>query len=124
MSRKKTMLAYTLSSLLLYIFQFVYHKFSHGVVSFGLKYVWILPLIFGLIIILLDLVLHLLSNRLAFNFYNISLAVLVNAFILKGILDIAGSDSPYIDYFYLLSLVLIVVSLVSFIVQSFRKQTI
>lgn len=124
MSVKKTMISYLLTSLFLFLFQFIYHQFSHGVVSFGLTYVWIMPLIFGFIIVLLNYPLHTLSNRFAFNLYNMGLACLVNAIVLKGILDIAGSDSPYIDYFYILSLVFIAVSLVSFIVQSFKKQTI
>ena len=115
MSIKKTFFTYLSCSIALFVFQSIYHLFCHGVVSIGLKYVWILPLLGGLIVLLLNFPLNFLNNRFAFNLYNSGLAFIINAVILQGILDIAGSDSPYVHYFYLLATILLAISLVSLI---------
>lgn len=120
LSMKKTILGYVGSGLALFIFQYVYHLFGHGVTSISLKFVWLVPIIGGLIIILLNTPLHTLSNQLAFNLYNCGLAILSNVMILKGILDIAGSDSPYLSYFYLIAYPLIALSLILFISGRFK----
>ena len=117
LNMKKTILAYVGSGLALFIFQYVYHLFGHGVTSISLKFVWLVPIIGGLVIILLNVLLHTLSNRLAFNLYNCGLACLANGMILKGILEIAGSDSPYLSYFYIISYSLLIVSMILFISQ-------
>lgn len=114
-SIKRKLAGYTTCSICLFFFQMIYHLFSHGVVSNELKYVWLIPLLGGLVVLFLDWPLHTLSNRLAFNMFNTSLALLCNVLILQGILDIAGSDSPYLTYFYLLALPLLVLSLILFI---------
>ena len=123
MSTKKATLLYGLSSLFLFLFQLIYHKFSHGVISIGLHYVWILPFICGGIIIILNYPLHTLTNRFAFNLYNMGIAMLVNAIVLKGVLDIAGSDSPYLIYFYITGLLLFVASILVFSIKAFSQQT-
>lgn len=112
---KRTIAGYKVCSIFLFVFQFIYHLFSHGVVSTGLKYVWLVPLIGGLIIILLNSILHTLSNRFALNIFNTGLACLINVIILQGILDIAGSDSPYLIYFYIIAPILFVLSLFIFV---------
>lgn len=114
-SIKRKIAGYIACSICLFFFQLIYHLFSHGVVSTGLKYVWLIPLVGGLAVIFLDWPLHTLSNRLVFNMFNTSLALLCNVLILQGILDIAGSDSPYLTYFYLLALPLLALSLILFI---------
>ena len=122
MSTKKAILMYGLSSVFLFIFQFIYHKFGHGVISASLQFIWILPLICGSFLMILNRPLHTLSNRFAFNLYNMGIASIVNGFVLKGILDIAGSDSPYLIYFYIVGLLLFIISIVSFIIKRFSHQ--
>lgn len=121
-SIKRKIAGYITCSICLFFFQMIYHLFSHGVVSNELKYVWLIPLLGGLVILFLDWPLHTLSNRLAFNMFNTSLALLCNVLILQGILDIAGSDSPYLTYFYLLALPLLVLSLILFIGSRFFEK--
>ncbi|MHC5372341.1 hypothetical protein ACYSNU_00920 [Enterococcus sp. LJL120] len=115
MKLKRTIIGYLSITAFLFVFQLIYHRFSHGVTSIGLEYVWVIPLIGGLLIILLNGPLKTLNNRLAFNLYNIALAVCINAVIIQGILDIAGSDTPYLRYYYFIALPMLALSLVFFV---------
>lgn len=103
MKIKRTIAMYLIITIILFLFQLIYHQFSHGVVSTGLKFVWLIPLIGGLLVLFLNHSLRILENRFAFNLYNIALALSINYLILQGILDIAGSDSPFLLYNLVLS---------------------
>lgn len=112
MNRKKLIICYSVISLFLFIFQEVYHFYGHGVVSFALKSIWIAPLFVGLLFTV-----FLFSKpakgssglfRLSFNLMNTSLAVFTTGLILTGIVEIAGTDSPYILYFYVASVVFLI----------------
>ncbi|WPG24944.1 hypothetical protein SFA90_04330 [Enterococcus faecium] len=47
MNKKKAFYSYFISSVILFIFQLVYHHFSHGVTSQELKWVWVIPMVGG-----------------------------------------------------------------------------
>lgn len=112
MNRKKVIVSYTIIGLLLFLFQKVYHFYGHGVVSFALSSVWIAPLVVGILFAV-----FLFSKpdkgttslfRLSFNLMNTSLAVFTAGLILTGVTEIAGTDSPYILYFYIVSVLFLV----------------
>ncbi|MBL1225661.1 hypothetical protein [Enterococcus sp. BWR-S5] len=112
MNRKKIIVSYTTIGLLLFLFQKVYHFYGHGVVSFALSSVWIAPLVVGILFVV-----FLFSKpdkgttslfRLSFNLMNTSLAVFTAGLILTGVTEIAGTDSPYILYFYIVSVLFLV----------------
>lgn len=121
MSRKKTILTYLGFTLFLFIFQFVYHKFSHGVISQELKFIWLIPLAGGIIAFVADLLFHFLSMRMAVNCYNTALAVLANELLLNSILYIAGSDSPHLMIYPLTSMAFGVLTIVFFFYYRVRK---
>lgn len=92
----KKIIGYGSLTVAVFLFQLIYHHFGHGVVSTTLRFVWLVPLIGGLVWWLLQRFFPDRLNRLAFNAYNSGLAALSFWCILQGILAIAGSDSPYL----------------------------
>jgi hypothetical protein len=109
----KTIIRYVISSIFLFIFQVVYHQFSHGVVSPALRYVWIVPILGLIIWIIVASVNH---SKLSF-LYHAGIVILINGFILQGILEIAGSDSPYIVFYFIVSFLCIIVALARILVK-------
>ena len=97
----KKLMPYGLLSLCLFLFQMVYHHFSHGVVSFSLQYAWLLMAVAGLIWWLIGRIFSHKQLRLSANLYHSGLACLITWCLLNGVLEIAGSDSPYL-WLYLL----------------------
>lgn len=84
----------------------VYGVFSHGVDSVAMTWMFLFPLLGGALFYFI--IQTFLSNktrsagfRIFANIYNSGIAALTLASLLKGILEIAGTDSPYLKYFYL-----------------------
>ena len=112
MSRKNVLSTYLSISVGLFVFQRIYHHFGHGVVSPALRYCWVAPLVIGLLFLI-----FFTRNpqqavtsrfRLGVNLMNTALATFTAGLILTGIVDIAGTDSPYILYFYIVGLIFLV----------------
>lgn len=83
----------------------LYAQFSHGVRSPAMTWMFLYPLLGGaLIYLLIDLMIpkirDLAGYRLFSNVYHSGLAALTAGSFLKGILEIAGTDSPYLLWFY------------------------
>lgn len=114
----KTVVRYVISSIFLFIFQVVYHQFSHGVVSPALRYVWIVPIVGLIIWIIVASVSH---SKLSF-LYHAGIVILINGFILQGILEIAGSDSPYIVFYFIVSFLCIIVALTRILVKKMPER--
>ncbi|WP_313538475.1 hypothetical protein [Enterococcus sp.] len=97
----KKLISYGSICLSLFLFQLVYHHFSHGISSASLKYAWLIMVYAGLLWWLID---RLFSNkqlRLSSNLYHSGLACFITWCLLNGVMEIAGSDSPYL-WLYLL----------------------
>jgi hypothetical protein len=87
-------IAYAAGSLLLFVFQIIYHHFSHGVTSSLLACAWLIPPA-GYIFLALWQKVWGLAGRLAANLYHSGIATLCTWAVVKGILDIALTSSPY-----------------------------
>lgn len=103
--RKPTRTTYTylLLSLFAWIFNFVYSLFSHGVTSGFMANMYLVLLIGAVFYFLLHQIPGVRRRRLYrvfFNTLNTSVAVLVVGMALRGIIDIAGSSSQYLDWYF------------------------
>jgi len=96
MNKKKTSLFYGVMIVFLALFQAIYHHFSHGVTSVGLQFAWILPLLALSSLWFVSSFFPIFEKRWFMNFFNATITLLVNELVFKGILDIAGGDSPYL----------------------------
>jgi hypothetical protein len=83
----------------------IYGLFGHGVRSASMTWMFLYPLLGGsLIYLLIDLLVPAIKTRPAYrlfcNLHNAGLAALTVGSFLKGILDIAGAESPYSHWFF------------------------
>lgn len=84
--KKTTILFYLGSSTLLFLFQYIYQYFGHGVYSTSLTYVWLIPLLGGGLLATLAKITPAYTTRLVRNLGNSALAIFVSWAILNGIL--------------------------------------
>lgn len=109
-SRKKqirrTIWIYLVVAILMIVSNKVYAIFGHGVHSAVMTWMFLYPLLGGVLLFLLmdrllpDTTTRFSGYRLFYNSYNSGIAVLTTASFLKGVFDIAGTNSSYIALFY------------------------
>lgn len=103
---KRPIETYLALSFLMVIIDEVYGLFGHGVTSASMSWMFLYPLLGGTLVLLLIALLipeaaHADGFRLSFNLYSSGIAALTAASLLKGILEIAGADSPYTMMFFI-----------------------
>lgn len=123
----KTIVAYLLISLLSVLINFVYGLFGHGVSSSAMTWMFLYPLVGGaLCFTLLGLTVCQLYRsagyRLFFNAYNSGIATLTVSSFLKGVLEIAGTDSPYVGALYVSGWVFLLYAVITLLAKSRRKE--
>jgi uncharacterized membrane protein len=101
---RKTTAVYLALSLLAVVVNYVYGLYGHGVHSGYMTWMFLYPLLGGvmfynLISLTIPGAIRVPRYRMFFNIYNSGIAVLTVGSFLKGILYIAGTDSPYTSYF-------------------------
>ncbi len=125
---KKTVVAYLFVTILTIIFNKVYSLFGHGVSSDAMTYMFLYPLIGGsfvyLIMALFFSKLYLFKGyRGIYNLYNSGIAVLTVGSMLKGVMEIAGTASLYIKFYYIVGYALLGGSLLfySYLMINYKK---
>jgi hypothetical protein len=114
---RKTIAVYLALSLIAIAVDNIYAIFGHGVRSAAMTWMFLYPLIGGtLFYLLIELLLPWINRftgyRVFFNIYNSGTATLTTGSFLKGILDIAGTSSPYVAVYYIAGWVFIVSGLI------------
>ncbi len=95
---KKTLVSYSLLTIFFLAFSRIYESFSFGETSFHMHYLFVVPLIGGIILALL---LKIIPNlgRLSLNLWNSAVAVLTAGMLFRGIVNLSGRsttlDQPY-----------------------------
>lgn len=102
---RKTIFVYLAVSLMAIVINYVYGIFGHGVSSADMTWMFLYPLLGGVLLFFVMLVLipdvsEFVGYRTFLNSYNSGIATLTLGSFLKGILVIAGTSSPYIVFFY------------------------
>lgn len=94
---KKAGIVYILITVFCGIFRWIYERFSHGVTSDAMIFLFLYPLIGGwLPLMMLRLSQFAYPKRLEFNLYQSGIAVLTIGSCLKGIFEIYGTSSEYV----------------------------
>ena len=95
---KKTILWYTLISAFFFVGSRIYEHFSFGETSAFMHYLFLIPLIGGALLVLLQLMVKGLS-RLSLNLWNSGVATLTAGALYRGIVNLSGRsttmDQPY-----------------------------
>lgn len=103
----KTVIICLLLSIFAAVVNKVYSYFGHGVSSNAMTWMFLYPLLYGGLFYLmagvfLPEVNRLQGYRLFYNTYNAGIATVTIGSFLKGIMEIAGTDSKYLKLFYML----------------------
>jgi hypothetical protein len=123
---KKAAIVYLILSILSIAFDRLYALCGHGVRSASMSLMFLYPLLGGTLSFML---LWFFSpeaedrnhSRLFFNLYNSGVAALTAGSLLQGVLDIAGTSSPYIVAYRLLGWLLVGITLTGWIGLAGRR---
>ena len=96
----RRMAAYAAAALFCGIFFLVYDRFSHGVRSFYMTFCFLPPAVACAVNGICAL-LRLGFSRLGDNLFGGGIGLITAGFVLRGILEIAGSDSAYLPVFFI-----------------------
>ena len=106
-----TIIIYVIATIFTVIFNAVYYQFSHEVSSRYMSLAFLYPLLMG-VIVYAGLFFINWFDKVAYNAYNAGVATITMASILLGVNEIAGADTIYYKYFYLVAFVLFGVSII------------
>ena len=95
---QKTLVSYSILTIFFLVFSRIYESFSFGETSLHMHYLFIVPLVGGVILaLLLKIIPNLGRNSL--NLWNSSVAVLTTGMLFRGIVNLSGRsttlDQPY-----------------------------
>lgn len=115
---KKTIFIYFLITIFTIVFDRIYALFSHGVSSLSMNLMFLYHLLGGVVVYYI--LGYLLKNKknsmiISFNLYNSGIAILTVGSLLRGIMDIAGTSSQYIKYYFIIGVLVIITSVIGFI---------
>ena len=95
---KKTALVYTLLSIFFFAFSRIYESFSFGETSTYMHYLYAVPLVGGILLLILFKIIPNLS-RLSLNLWNSAVATMTAGMLFRGIVNLSGRsttlDMPY-----------------------------
>lgn len=95
---QKTLVGYSILTIFFLVFSRIYESFSFGETSLHMHYLFVVPLVGGIIMALL---LKIIPNlgRLSLNLWNSAVAVLTAGMLFRGIVNLSGRsttlDQPY-----------------------------
>lgn len=115
----KTIKNYFVISILCVLIVLIYYKFSHGVTSEHMTFLFLYPFIGGMVVFfIIENILKKKVKRFAFNFYNSGVATLVVGSLMNGVFEIAGTSSKYKYVFYIFGYAFIAFSVLKFLVDN------
>ena len=105
---KTPVTTYGITTVFLIGFNYLYSLYGHGVSSPFMSYAFVYSLVLGVVGFTVIGRLN-LENRTAFNLYNAGIATLIVGSILRGIFDIAGADSSFPVYYFVVGTALVMI---------------
>ena len=98
----KTIFVYICFTIFCAFFGAVYELYSHEVYSYFMIYAFAFPLVLGVLLFSLVLLAGMrFPSRLSFNLYNSGVACLTVGSIMKGVLDIYGTENGLIYVYFI-----------------------
>lgn len=116
---KKSIIFYMGVALFLLLLNYIYSIFSHNVSSNYMTYMFCYPLVAGLFVNILQLTNQQMVQSNTFylgkSLLNYGIATLVMRSFMKGIFEIAGTDSNYLIYYLYIGVALLIVGAICLI---------
>ena len=119
-----TIIIYIVSAIFSVIFNAVYYQFSHEVSSKYMSLAFLYPLCMGAVVYGIMFFVP-WYDKVSYNTYNAGVATITMGSILLGVNEIAGADTIYYKYFYIVAFVLFGVSIIwpflKLIINKYKK---
>lgn len=123
----KTVIGYMLITLAAIVINKVYALFGHGVSSDSMTYMFLYPLIGGVIFytlikLIFPHVYQFHGYRLFFNLHNSGIAALTTGSLFEGILEIAGTNSSFTKVFFTAGWIFIGIGIIILAIISIKSR--
>lgn len=123
----KTVIIYMVISIFCFVVNRIYAIFGHGISSDYMTWMFLYPLLGGALFylivgLLIREIKQIAGYRIFYNLYNSGIAILTVGSFLKGIFDIAGTNSPYVVFYFETGWVCIASSVLLLIFQFVLKR--
>ncbi len=120
---KKRVIPYAFTTLFCMLFSFIYAQFSHGVSSPHMTYLFLYPLLLGVVE---GLVLFAFEKTTKDYFwqahlYHTGVVALILGSLMKGIFDIAGTASFYQTALTIAGAVMVICGIIGFVLSKLRQ---
>lgn len=109
---KKQTIVYLLIAVFCLIFSKIYALYSHGVSSFYMTYLCLIPFVFGALPSLISFLLNKEIKRISINLYNASVATFTLYSLLRGVLEIYGTTNRLINIYLIVGIILLLLSII------------
>lgn len=115
---RKIGISYIVLTVAAVIIEKIYRQFGHGVTSPAMTWMFLYPLAGGLLIYLVGRAKAATAERFRCfsNLYHSGIATLTVGDFLKGVLEIAGTDSVWLPYFYIIGFVMVLFGILPLLV--------
>ena len=116
---KKRLTIYIFFTIFTLIFGIIYEQYSHEVYSKYMMYAFLIPFI-GLIISYIFKVFKINISKISFDLLDMTIMTFTIGSIIKGVLEIYGTSSKYINCYLYAGIVLTILFLVSLFIKNLK----
>ena len=118
---KKTLVSYSLLTIFFLAFSRIYESFSFGETSLHMHYLFVVPLVGGVILAFLLKIIPNLA-RISLNLWNSAVAVLTAGMLFRGIVNLSGRSTTLDQPYWYIGLVFALLAIVSLFLQKNSKK--
>lgn len=118
---KKTLVGYSLLTIFFLAFSRIYESYSFGETSLHMHYLFVVPLVGGIILAILLKIIPNLA-RLSLNLWNSAVAVLTAGMLFRGIVNLSGRSTILDQPYWYIGLVFALLAIVSLFLQKNSKK--
>lgn len=118
---KKTLVGYSLLTIFFLAFSRIYESFSFGETSLHMHYLFVVPLVGGIILAILLKIIPNLA-RLSLNLWNSAVAVLTAGMLFRGIVNLSGRSTTLDQPYWYVGLAFALLAIVSLFLQKNSKK--
>ena len=119
---KKTVISYTVITIFFFAFSRIYEAFSFGEASVHMHYLFAVPLVGGIILVILLKVLP-YFYRISLNLWNSAIAIITTGTLFRGIVNLSGRSTTLDAPYWYVGIGFVVLALLSIFINPIRLKT-
>lgn len=116
---KKTVISYTQITFFFFIFSRIYEAFSFGETSVHMHYLFVVPLVGGILLTMFLKVLPQFS-RMSLNLWNSAVAILTTGTLFRGIVNLSGRSTTLDALYWYVGIGFVILTLLSIVINPIR----